>query len=190
MPRDWKWLKLENVSSADLQAGSSADATDADESSAAANDAPAVSSAAPATHDEDPDLAELKQVWRRKVRPQFEPAIDTDPLFQRDDILVRFLNAERGGGGVVTSGASGGGARMRKRDAQLVAKTAARLESTASFRREYACVDFHRKGMARQLLMHHSNAGACVYFGEYGLQSRGGVPIMVGRGASSPPSCH
>jgi len=29
--------------------------------------------------------------------------------------------------------------------------------------------------------MHHSNAGACVYFGEYGLQSRGGVPIMVGR---------
>ena len=93
----------------------------------------------------DPELIELKRVWRRDIRPAFEPAIDGDPLLGNDDVLVRYLNAERGMGKAMSKGSQG-------LDAQLVARTAQRLASTAAFRVEYACVDFHTKGMARRLL--------------------------------------
>ena len=128
--------------------------------------------------DDDADLAELKRVWRRDIRPRFEPEIRSDPIlgsdgFRSDRFLARFLNAERN--------AAGGRRRSQKSDTELVARTAQRLEETARFREEYACTDFHKRGMARRLIMHASNAGACVYFGVTDLRTRAGIPVMIGR---------
>ena len=128
--------------------------------------------------DDDADLAELKRVWRHDIRPRFEPEIRSDPIlgsdgFRSDRFLARFLNAERN--------AAGGRRRSQKSDTELVARTAQRLEETARFRKEYACIDFHKRGMARRLIMHASNAGACVYFGVSDLRTRAGIPVMIGR---------
>ena len=52
-----------------------------------------------------------------------------------------------------------------------------RTQSVLQFRRDYDCVAMHRRGMARQLLMHASNAGASVYFGDCGLRTRDGYNV-------------
>ena len=107
-------------------------------------------------------LAELREVWLRDIRPKFEPAILRDPLLSPENLdvaLARYLDAEGG----------------------RVQQAARRLEATAIFRREYRCVDFYQRGMARRLLMHASNGGACVYFGDMGLRALDGTPVLVGR---------
>lgn len=116
-------------------------------------------------------LAELRQLWVRDIRPRFEPAILRDPLLSPENIdvpLARCLDAEGG----------------------RVQQAARRLEATAAFRREYRCVDFHRRGMARRLLMHASNGGACVYFGDMGLRALDGTPVLVGRSALMEDAKH
>lgn len=51
----------------------------------------------------------------------------------------------------------------------------------ARFRQEYACTAFHREGAARSLLMHATNVGASVYFGDCGLRTADGMPCLIGR---------
>eukprot|EP00322_Chrysochromulina_rotalis_P018995 CAMPEP_0115835464 /NCGR_PEP_ID=MMETSP0287-20121206/4207_1 /TAXON_ID=412157 /ORGANISM="Chrysochromulina rotalis, Strain UIO044" /LENGTH=382 /DNA_ID=CAMNT_0003288921 /DNA_START=117 /DNA_END=1264 /DNA_ORIENTATION=- len=106
---------------------------------------------------EDADLADLQRIWRSDIRPRFEPAIEKDPLFRSDAVIVRYLNAERGGGPQSSQG----------RNPKLVAKTAERLESTARFRAEYDCAM-------------RATQAACAYFGDFGLQTRSGWPVMLG----------
>jgi hypothetical protein len=79
-------------------------------------------------------------------------------------MLMRFLQAER-----------------NQKSKDPVASTIARLRETAQWRQEYQCIDFHRKGMARRLLMHKSNPGASIYFADIGLRDRSGEPVLVGR---------
>lgn len=112
-------------------------------------------------------LLELRQLWQERIRPGFAPEIDADPYLSPPDVdtlLLRFLQAER-----------------NERSKDPVSSAAARLQETATFRRDYRCVDFHRRGMARKLLMHGSNAGASAYFGDYGLRDCDGEPVLVGR---------
>ena len=51
----------------------------------------------------------------------------------------------------------------------------------AQFRADFRCVDLHKRGMARRLIMHASNPGACVYFGDAGLRDGAGRPVLLGR---------
>jgi hypothetical protein len=109
----------------------------------------------------------LRRIWLSHIRPDFAPAIDMDPVLSPPDVnslVKRFLVSERNQGST-----------------DPVKTAAARLRSTAEWRRDYQCVDFHRPGMARQLLMHKTNPGACIYFGDYGLRDRKGDPVLVGR---------
>lgn len=116
------------------------------------------------------ELAELQRMWLHGIRPKFEPQISSDPYLSPPEpasqlrLLSRFLEAERAGS-----------------PKTLLARSAARLEATAQFRREYACSEFHRAGSARRLLMHASNPGASVYFADIGLRDRSGEPVFVGR---------
>ena len=121
-----------------------------------------------------PQLDALWRVWRDELRPRFESegwAIPKDPLFdtpaKEEALLVRFLNAERRDA-------------PRKPETWLP-KARRRLEETAAFRHDYRCKDFHRVGMARRLMMHASNPGATVYFGDIGLRSADGGPVLIGR---------
>ena len=117
---------------------------------------------APATSADTPGLSELRAIWLEEIRPRFLPGVALDPFLSPpdvNDVLRRFLDADRG-------------------SVQLAAE---RLERTAEFRKEYDCVAYHRQGMARKLWMHASNAGACVYFGDFGLRNQAGLPVLVGR---------
>jgi membrane protein DedA with SNARE-associated domain len=118
-----------------------------------------------------PLFAELRLIWRGRLRPLFEETLREDPLFRssasEDALLARFLNAER--------------RDAPRKPATWVPKAAARLEQMAIFRRDYRCRDFHTKGMARRLMMHASNPGATVYFGDMGLRAVDGGPVLVGR---------
>ena len=127
--------------------------------------------------DEDQQLCELRSMWLEQVRPKFLPGAAADPYLSPPDVdalLLRFLNAERGDRKAERREAAGG-------TGGLVQRTAARLSATAAFRAEYACTEMHRKGMARKLIMHATNAGASVYFGDCGLRNRQGVPVLLGR---------
>lgn len=62
-----------------------------------------------------------------------------------------------------------------------VARAASRLRATLDFRREYRCCDFYLPGAGRQLMMHASNPGAAVYFGDCGIRDCEGEPVLVGR---------
>jgi len=126
-------------------------------------------SCAPAVEElEDEELGRLSRLWLEEVRPGLGPEAEEDPYLSPPDgpdrLLERFLQAER---------------NQRAKDP--VRSAAERLRKTAEFRREYRCVDFHRRGMARKLFMHGSNAGASAYFGDYGLRDRDGEPVLVGR---------
>lgn len=113
------------------------------------------------------DLAELRRLWQEDIRPQFMPDVDRDPYLSPADVdtlLVRFYRAER-----------------NEKSADPVHTAAERLRRTAVFRRDYRVMDFHRKGMARKLFMHGSNAGASMYFGDCGLRDADGEPVLVGR---------
>ncbi|CAE8641503.1 unnamed protein product, partial [Polarella glacialis] len=139
----------------------------------------------PSSFLEDKGLAELHKIWLQRIRPDFMPEIEHDPYLTPPDarvMLLRFLRAER-----------------NQKSADPVASAAARLRETAVFRRDYRCVDFHREGMARRLLMHASNPGpnvltnfdnfslnstgrgASAYFADYGLRDCDGEPVLVGR---------
>lgn len=110
-------------------------------------------------------LEELRRIWFDDIRPSFAPEIDRDPYMSPPDVdslLARFLKSELD----------------RKGD---VASAAARLRETAEWRRDYCCMDFHKKGMARKLFMHASNPGASLYFADIGLRDRSGDPVMLGR---------
>lgn len=116
----------------------------------------------------DAGLAELRRLWDR-ARDQFLPDIAEDPILSPpggdvDGLLRRFLQAER-----------------NQKAADPVRAAASRLEETARFRRDYRCVDMHRRGMARQLLMHASNPGASCYFGDCGIRDCDGEPVLLGR---------
>eukprot|EP00930_Biecheleria_cincta_P046960 TRINITY_DN32483_c0_g1_i1.p1 TRINITY_DN32483_c0_g1~~TRINITY_DN32483_c0_g1_i1.p1 ORF type:complete len:423 (-),score=53.52 TRINITY_DN32483_c0_g1_i1:360-1628(-) len=110
-------------------------------------------------------LGELRKIWEEEIRPDFAPDIDRDPFLSPpnvDTMLARFLKAELN----------------QKGD---IASTAARLRETAEWRRDYHVLDFHQKGMARKLMMHASNPGACIYFGDVGLRDLSGEPVLIGR---------
>lgn len=119
-------------------------------------------------HEEDAGLIELRRLWAQK-RKGFLPDIAADPFFcppnsDVDIVLKRFLQAER-----------------NQKAADPVQAAAARLEETARFRRDYRCVDMHRRGMARRILMHASNPGASCYFGDCGIRDLDGEPVLLGR---------
>lgn len=120
--------------------------------------------------DVDGGLAALRSVWMEQLRPKLgSTLVDGDPLLRSnriDSLLCRVLRAE---------------APDRRADSDAVQRAAARVEATVRFRHEYACGSFHRKGMARRLLMHASNAGASVYFGDCGIRSLTGRPVLIGR---------
>lgn len=110
-------------------------------------------------------LDELRKLWHEEIRPDFAPDIDKDPFLSPPDVdtmLARFLKAELN----------------QKGD---IASAAARLRATAEWRRDYHVLDFHQKGMARKLMMHASNPGACIYFGDIGLRDHSGDPVLIGR---------
>eukprot|EP00931_Biecheleriopsis_adriatica_P103355 TRINITY_DN78201_c0_g1_i1.p1 TRINITY_DN78201_c0_g1~~TRINITY_DN78201_c0_g1_i1.p1 ORF type:complete len:487 (+),score=112.35 TRINITY_DN78201_c0_g1_i1:84-1544(+) len=112
-------------------------------------------------------LEALRERWLQEIRPDFMPAIESDPYLSPRDLdamLSRFLRAE-----------------MNQKSKDPVATAVARLRETAVFRRDYCCIDFHRRGMARRLFMHGTNAGASVYFADYGLRDLDGEPVLVGR---------
>ena len=108
-------------------------------------------------------LGQLRSLWQ-EARTAFMPEIDADvylspPPGRLDMLLGHYLAAEKG-------------------DAE---KAVSRLVATAEWRQEYRCADLHQPGMARQLFMHGSNAGAAMYFCDYGLRDRSGDPVLVGR---------
>ena len=120
---------------------------------------------------DDAELCELRKIWLEQLRPVFLPDAAVDPFLSPPDVnelLVRFLDAERGD-------------RKAERRHGAVQRAAARLKATAAFRAEYASADMHRRGMAQRLLMHGTNAGASVYFGDCGLRNSAGVPVLIGR---------
>lgn len=123
---------------------------------------------------EHEQLDALRQLWLAEVQPRLGVELELDPLMgqlsthELDALLTRFLNAESS----LTKGT---------RDSGAVQRAANRLESTALFRRTYACANFHQQGAARALMMHATNAGASVYFGDCGLRAEGGVPVLMGR---------
>ena len=133
-------------------------------------DATAAAAAATAAAS-DSHVTELRRLWRLEVRPRFEASVRDDPLFataeKEDALLVRFLNAER--------------RDAPRKPATWVPKAVKRLEETSAFRRDYCCRDFHRRGMARRLMMHATNPGATIYFGDMGLRTADGGPVLVGR---------
>jgi len=114
----------------------------------------------------------LRKIWDEEIKPSY-PEIDKDLYLSpsaaqggTDGLLLRFLRAERNQGSL-----------------NPVRSAADRLRDTAEWRREYACMDFHRRGMARRLFMHSSNPGASVYFGDIGLRDLDGEPVLIGRSA-------
>lgn len=112
---------------------------------------------------QDTGLGQLRSLWL-EARTAFMPEIDADPYMsppagRLDTLLSHYLAAEKG-------------------DAE---KAAGRLVATAVWRQEYRCIDLHQPGIARRLFMHGSNAGAAMYFGDYGLRDRSGEPVLVGR---------
>ena len=123
----------------------------------------------------DADLAALRSLWLDDSYPRIlasRPSIADDPFFSPstiDGVLLRFLDAERGLG------------PKRKSGAAVVQSAAQRLEGTAAFRAEWDCVQFHRKGEARRLMMHSTNAGGTLYFGDAGLRASDGTLVLLGR---------
>ncbi|KAL1512351.1 hypothetical protein AB1Y20_005611 [Prymnesium parvum] len=119
-----------------------------------------------------PLVARLRRVWLTEIKPDFLPEVESDPLLSPpseealDRTLSRFVRAEAAAAATAD---------------ETLRKAAARLRRTAAFRREYAVRDFYRRGMARALFMHATNAGACVYFADYGLRDRKGEVVIVGR---------
>lgn len=123
----------------------------------------------------DPSVAydaahvEVRRRWLTEIIPR-HPEAHVDPLLApgrpgvTDALIARFIRAERNQG-----------------SANVVATTLARLAETAAFRRDFRCVDFHRRGMARRLFMHATNPGATVYFGDAGLRDPCGRPVLLGR---------
>ena len=122
---------------------------------------------------DDPDLEALRRLWLEDIKPKFEPEASRDPFLSPpfpDRLLLRFLDAERGPEG-----------RQRLVGNAVVRKAADRLMATATFRRDYDCLSFHRKGAARRHMMHITNAGASAYFGAPGLHTRDGYGVLLGR---------
>lgn len=122
---------------------------------------------------DDRDLDELRKLWLEQIKPRFEPLASADPFLSPpdvDNLLLRFLDAERGAPGP-----------KRQSGDEVVQRTAKRLEATAAFRRDYDTISFHKPGAARTHMMHASNAGASVYFGDCGLRSPDGCPVLLGR---------
>mmetsp|Transcript_13140 Transcript_13140/g.31960 ORF Transcript_13140/g.31960 Transcript_13140/m.31960 type:complete len:525 (-) Transcript_13140:290-1864(-) len=126
------------------------------------------------------------------LRPQFEKLrkisgdkggiIPEDPIFgtyhdagvASHDIemtLIRYLRVSRAGL-----------KRKEQGDAKKIAQGALdRIKATLEYRREYDVLAMHAPGMARKLMLHDTNPGACMYLADSGVTDKQNQPVLVGR---------
>jgi len=85
--------------------------------------------------------------------------------------LIRYLRASRAG------------LKSKERgDAKKIAQGALdRIKVTLEYRREYEVLAMHAPGMARKLMFHDTNPGACMYLADSGVTDKKDQPVLVGR---------
>ncbi|KAL7551121.1 hypothetical protein ACHAWF_014320 [Thalassiosira exigua] len=126
------------------------------------------------------------------LRPAFESLRTTsgedggvfpeDPIFGTYDAagvaphdvemtLIRYLRAARASS-----------SKRDRVDARKVADEALdRIRKTLEYRREYDVLSMHAPGMARKLMLHDTNPGACMYLADAGVVDKKDQPVLVGR---------
>jgi len=69
-----------------------------------------------------------------------------------------------------------------KEDEPKIAEVAlARIQATLHFRQDYDVLAMHAPGMARKIMYHDTNPGACLYAADAGLTDKQGRPALIGR---------
>jgi len=71
--------------------------------------------------------------------------------------------------------------REKEDDHKLVEAALERIRSTLKYRKDYDVLAMHAPGMARKIMYHDTNPGACLYAADAGLTDKKGRPALIGR---------
>jgi len=71
--------------------------------------------------------------------------------------------------------------RYKEDDHKIAEVALQRIRSTLQYRNNYDVLAMHAPGMARKIMYHDTNPGACLYAADSGLTDKKGRPALIGR---------